>query len=101
ASRASIALDTVYHVVATYDGTSMNIFINGVLDARKSVIGTLVYGDATSGLGVGGTFTPGYQPAFSGVLDEVAIYDTALHAPEALQHYRVGSDATADIRWRH
>lgn len=75
------------HIVATYDGTNMRLYINGVVQgspqaSSKSLVN---HGDA---LRVGSDV---YSDSdFGGRIDEVAVYDYALSATRALYHYQAG-----------
>lgn len=68
-----------HHLAATYDGTTMKIFIDGVASGTASV--TLSIPDTTQSLYLGGNFGPidagEGQGFFNGLLDEVRISDTA------------------------
>jgi chitodextrinase len=69
------------HVVATHDGTSNKIYINGLL--KKSVASVGALGTTTKPLGLG------YDPIdssgfFNGALDEVQVYNVALTDAEVL-----------------
>jgi len=71
------------HIAATYDGDWMRVYVNGEQVASKSIgLHTI---DASGGnLGIGANLcgdNPGQQ-SFTGVLDEVRIYDHALSCGE-------------------
>ncbi len=89
-SNSSIATSTWTHVIATYDGSNVKFYINGVLD-KTSV--------ATMDPGVPATFNSyigsmGYQNGtvytFDGKLDDVRLYNRAITASEAQQLYLMG-----------
>ena len=71
----SIHLNQWQHVAATYDGTSMKIYIDGELVAQNNI--TLTIGNANnSNLLIGES--PGYPGrVFNGKIDEVRIWDVA------------------------
>lgn len=77
------------HLVATYDGTTARLYVNGV----QAASGAMNYAANTAQpvrLAAGATETmPRYF--FPGRLDEVAIYPTALSATRVPAHYNVGS----------
>ncbi len=78
-----IAANTWYHFAATYDGTTMQVYLNGVLEGSTT---KTVSGSASSTpLKIGGqVFEPG---AFTGLIDEVKIYSRALSASEVQANY--------------
>lgn len=78
------AAGTSYHVVGTYDGATLRLYVNAALIASTASTRTLP--DTTGAVRIGAREGPGV----SGDLDEVAIYDRALTATEIDEHYRVG-----------
>jgi hypothetical protein len=78
--------NTTYYIVATFDGTQANVYVNGTLAASKSKAGTITGYDQTHGfvLGDDAGFT---DTAFAGTLDEVAIYGKALAASDVAAHF--------------
>jgi len=81
ASTTALNANTWYHVAATYDGASMKIYINGVLDASKSQTGSV---------SSNGAFNVGYlyntSRNFNGKVDEVRIWKRALSQTEISQN---------------
>lgn len=68
------------HVAGTYDGATMRLYVNGVLEASKSWTGTFTY-DPTFTLLVGRwASTSNNGRPFEGDLDELRIYDRSLSA---------------------
>lgn len=68
------------HVAGTYDGATMRLYINGVLEASKSWTGTFTY-DPTFTLLVGRwASTSNAGRPFEGDLDEIRVYDRSLSA---------------------
>jgi hypothetical protein len=86
-STATLAANTTYHVVATYD-SSLRLYINGA--AAATAVGGFTGARATGtnqGIRVGGRSFTANQP-FDGRIDEVAVYiGTALSAARVLAHY--------------
>ena len=74
---------TWYHVVAAYDGSSMKIYVNGVLEA--SVASSVSVGDHGLPLRIGASADGGGH--FGGTIDEAAVYTRALTAAEVADHY--------------
>ncbi|TXH14730.1 MAG: hypothetical protein E6R03_08630, partial [Hyphomicrobiaceae bacterium] len=96
----NFATATPYHLVGTYDGRYARLYVNGVLVATNDAGASyaITYGNSNSlaiGAEIGATtaVTGGY---FAGVIDEVAVYGSALSAERTLAHYKVGKNtATA------
>ena len=72
-----------YHLVGTYDGTSMRLYIDGALEATR-----------TSSASMGNTTVPlriarsaDAASYFDGTIDEVAIYNSALTGGQIQSHY--------------
>jgi hypothetical protein len=75
---AALALNTWTHVATTYDGTTLRIFVNGVQASSLAVTGGIK--SSTGALRIGGNNIWG--EFFSGLIDEVRIYNRALSAAE-------------------
>jgi len=87
-SSAALALNTWYYVVATYDGTVASLYINGKLDTAHAAVATPA---PTAGpVSIGRRFDGFFNNA---VLEEVAIYPTALSADRVAAHWRVATAA--------
>ena len=79
----ALPANTWVHVAATHDGETLRLFLNGVVDAS----GDFALKTQLSPLGLLiGTCPPndGWHANFSGVLDEVAVFDRAL-SPEEIR----------------
>jgi len=80
-AATALNANTWYHVAATYDGSSMKIYINGVLDASKSQTGSV---------NSNGAFNVGYlyntSRNFNGKVDEVRVWKRALSQTEISQN---------------
>lgn len=78
-----------YHLVGTYDGTSLKIFLNGVQDGSTSVSGKTVA--ANTDLLYFGKMNNGSFPYWvDGSIDDVRIYNRALSATEVQALYALG-----------
>jgi hypothetical protein len=76
------------HLVGTYDGTTVNLYANGVLQFSTSHSGTLA--SDTTGITIGASHNDGsHVPSegFNGKVDEVNIYAYALTAQQVQQLY--------------
>jgi hypothetical protein len=83
-----------HHVVGTYDGTSMRLYLDGTLVAgpvasSKSLPSDSTFTIAANGAAVG--------TVFNGSIDEVAVYDYALSAAAVLEHYETGTGAAEAV----
>jgi hypothetical protein len=94
-STGVVALGKRTHIVATYDGRTVRIYLNGILDSQTRVAnpGSLSPKPPPSGgsdLGIGNqaNYTPPRDRPFNGVIDEVALYDHALTAQQVQTHFR-------------
>jgi RHS repeat-associated protein len=81
-SATTLGLNAWYHVVATYDGTIAKLYVNGSLDSSLSITATPT--QTTAPLNIGRRPDGYYNNA---VLDEVAIYSTALSATQVGSHW--------------
>lgn len=76
-----------HHVVGTYNGTTIRIFVDGVEGTPYSYSNPIP--PNPSNFIIGNTDLPG-QDFFNGLIDEVAIYNTALSAATISSHYAAG-----------
>jgi hypothetical protein len=85
----TVTLNVWTHLVATFDGVTARLIINGVAVASATPTYTPnAEADLTIGLNEeGGTFY------FPGKLDEAAVYGAALTEAQALAHYTLGGPA--------
>jgi large repetitive protein len=77
-----------YHVAGTYDGNTVKIYLDGVLQGSEDV-GSIQVGNS-SPLYFGYNDVGGYPYYLDGSLDEVAIFSRALTALEIQRHYQNG-----------
>ncbi len=82
-SGTDLVIGSVYHVVATYDGTTMKMYVNGAVKTSADDIyvpATATQPGFTIGSRNGNTAMPSN-------IQDVAIYSRALTASEILSHY--------------
>jgi hypothetical protein len=72
-----------YHVTATYDGTNMKLYVNGVLDSILNAPGEIIPFSGNSNY-IG---TEGINYFFNGSLDEFKLYEVALSENEIRNVY--------------
>ncbi|MCS7018149.1 MAG: LamG-like jellyroll fold domain-containing protein [Cytophagales bacterium] len=82
------------HVAGTYDGTTLRLFINGVLVNSATTSRT----PGTRYVSIGSTFSWGWR--FKGQIDEVRIFNTARTAAQILVDMGTITDNGAQAFWR-
>ncbi len=91
ASTLGILAGSWYHVAATYDGSTIRLYVNGRLDS--SLASSLSLNDHSVPLqfgSVGSYSDPSWYSKYGGLLDDVAVYSTALSATQVRTHYNAG-----------
>lgn len=83
-SDTTLNTDEWYHVAATWDGSEVRIYVNGVLDNTPESH-TSSLGSDTRSLYIGGRVG---QDRFDGLLDDVRLYNRALCADEIAAIYK-------------
>jgi len=85
---------TTYHIVGTYDGASIKLYVDGVIVSNNETVGPSLQALAVDGyIGVSEDELAALEVYFNGRIDEVAIYDRALDPDEILEHYNIGRGA--------
>lgn len=82
-SATTLSANIFYHVIGTYDGSNAYVYINGVQDATGAGSGSSATVADTIYIGARNTGSL----FFSGVIDEVLIYNRALSSYEVQQLY--------------
>lgn len=91
APAGAIVAGTTYHVVGTYDGSALRLYINGAQVATTARSGPI--DTAISSLRIGSW--DGVSEWFAGTIDEPALYRTALSASRIAAHYNAGKPGLA------
>jgi hypothetical protein len=86
-STASASTTSFLHVVATFDGLDLVIYVNG--EAQGTQTASFSIAGATADFVVGAE-AGGTANYFTGTLDEVAVYDNALTPDQVKTHYLAG-----------
>ena len=79
-SSVSIPTNQWSHIAGTFDGTTVRIFVNGVQTGSKAYAGTINVSNATFKIGGASALLGGQN--FNGLIDEVAIWNTARSAAD-------------------
>jgi hypothetical protein len=74
-----------HHYVATYDGSTVKLFVDGSLVYSGTQTGNLDSGSVKPTIGWGSVLPAYYH--FKGLIDEVRIYNRALSKEEIKEHY--------------
>lgn len=85
-SKATLGLNTWYYVVATYDGVTAKLYINGKLDSTLAVVASPAQNSDPLYIGRRGD---GYFT--NALIAEVAIYPSALSADRIAAHWKAAS----------
>jgi hypothetical protein len=84
AGSTTIVANTTYHVGVVYDGSTVKVYVDGVLDGTLGVTGAIDV-DNTQAISVGTSGLVGFD-GIAGRLDEVALYSHALAADRFAAH---------------
>jgi hypothetical protein len=83
----TIQFNTWYHVAMTYDGSVLNLYVNGALDGTVAASGSIA--PTAQPLRIGGPSSGPWW--FKGRVDEVSLYNRALTSSEVLAIYNAGA----------
>ncbi|AEJ02115.1 LamG domain protein jellyroll fold domain protein [Nitrosomonas sp. Is79A3] len=97
-SNTELQEHTWYHLVTTYDGSVVKVYLNGQLDASSPLTGEIEINDKPAAIGAFG-FTNGGPTFdyFNGTIDEVQIFNRALSASEIAAAYNAGSAGNCKV----
>lgn len=88
-TAASAPLNQWTYVVCTYDGSTVTLYINGVLVGTVSISGVIEHAFTQLTLGTS-AIAPGTQQNFVGQQDESAVYNIVLSSTQVLNHWQLG-----------
>ena len=80
-AQPALAVNTWTHLAVTYDGSTMRLYVNGVLRSSVAQAGAITA--SANPLRIGGNTVFG-QEFFAGLLDDVRVYNRALSAQEVV-----------------
>ncbi len=83
--KTALQKDVWYHLVTTYDGNILKIYLNGNLDNSTQLSGITPETTSLGNLHMSRSNVP-----FNGTIDEVRIYNRALSAEEIKAEYNMG-----------
>ncbi len=86
-SPDAISNSTWYHLVATFDGTTAKLYVNGIQVASGTPSTFTANSSQTLTIGQG---EPGSTFFFAGRVDEVSFYNTALSKAQVTSHFQAG-----------
>lgn len=91
-TTATLSPNTYYHVVYSWDGANVSIYLNGVLQNTASTLQAVNGRQNVTTLGAGGTprniGARGSGNFWPGVIDVIKFYNTALSANQIKQNYQ-------------
>ena len=87
-SSTVVSLDSFFFVVGSFDGNSLKIFINGVLENEISISKNL--GNNNRFLRIGRSYKNDYPYNVTGIIDDIRIYDIALSEEDIIALYHEG-----------
>ncbi len=87
-SSTTVVPGVFYHVVGTYDGSEISLYVNGVLEDSQSAEFSLNYDTTPLYFGTSGETWDG---RLNGVLDEVRLYGRAVTGQEVRAHFTQGN----------
>jgi len=93
----ALVRDQWQYVAATYDGTKMRVYVNGVVVGEKSQTGSIRQNVAS--FGVGADLRIPRISFFNGSIDEVRVWNRSLSASEILQQYYSSLNKYAADKW--
>jgi len=95
-SNTIVSLNNWYHVVGTYDGNTMNMYLNGILESSLTVSQTLTENNEKMTIGYHNATNPMpvFKYMFHGSIDDVRIYNRDLKSAEVLALYYYGTMPT-------
>ena len=77
--------DVWYHVVGTYNGSYMRVYVNGVEENNQAQIGSI---DTTTNTNTSSTIGAAQGNRFNGDIGPIKVYNKTLSASEVLQNYQ-------------
>ncbi|MFA5795419.1 MAG: LamG-like jellyroll fold domain-containing protein [Candidatus Brocadiia bacterium] len=95
-SPTTLVKDTWYHIVGTYDGVNIKMYLNGVLVDEQPDTGLMTTNNYPVYIGLWRT---AYNEFFNGQIDDVKIYNYARSAGDIQAEYNAATLAVDDYVW--
>ena len=93
-SSGSYAPGQFYHVAVTYDGVTLSLYVDGMLDSSANINKSILYSTEQAVIGANAKiFRPPnatFPRTWQGVIDELELYDRALSASEIMAIFSAG-----------
>jgi len=87
-SSTVVSTGQFYHVVGTFDGSLVRLYVNGTLEASMAHTQPIDYGTNALFFGTSGS---SFDGLLGGILDEISIYNRPLTDAEVLAQYQAGA----------
>jgi hypothetical protein len=87
-STTPIVVGQFYHVIGTYDGAHVRLYVNGLLEGEAATAVSIDYGTRPVFIGTSGETV--FDGKLNGIVDEATIYNRALDASEVARLYAAG-----------
>ena len=92
----SLSAGQWYHIAATYDGSTMKIYTNGIQNVSYSTKLGLPLKTDSNNLTIGKPLASSFSP-LNGTIDEVRIYNKSLSSSEIQNHFQNGVNVRIPI----
>lgn len=90
----AFAAGTWYHIVGTFNSSTLTVYVNGVSRATASLSGNINTPNSNLALAYADTYNGDFLP---GNLDEVAVYNYALTSTQVTNHYNAALAANFNL----
>jgi hypothetical protein len=92
---SALSVGSWYHVAGTFDGTTLRVYVNGVLgETTATFTGTQATNTEPFVIGARGIISLSGETYFQGVIDEVQVSNIAWNQEQLVESYRLGNQHT-------
>lgn len=85
-----------HHIAATYDGSYLRTYIDGIEDSNSPIVQTGFIPNTNASFRIGAMSDIGYEQYFQGTIDEVRIYNNALTQDEIVRDMNFNNTAVPE-----